>query len=49
MLTYIQSISHVNIDEVFVTQVLLEELKKTKNMTVWPCSSLWRRATSLIR
>jgi hypothetical protein len=40
MLTYIQSVSHVNIDEV-LDQVLLEELKKTKNMTVWPCPSFW--------
>lgn len=40
MLTYIQSASHVNVDEV-LDQVLLEELKKTKNMTVWPCPSFW--------
>jgi hypothetical protein len=40
MLTYIQSVSHVNVDEV-LDQVLLEELKKTKNMTKWPCPSFW--------
>jgi hypothetical protein len=40
MLTYIQTISHVNVAEV-LDQVLLEELKKTKNMTVWPCPSFW--------
>jgi hypothetical protein len=40
ILTYIQSVSHVNVNEI-LDQVLLEELKKTKNMTQWPCPSFW--------
>lgn len=40
MLTYVQSVSHVNVNDV-LDQVLLEELKLTKNMTKWPCPSFW--------
>lgn len=40
MLSYVQSISGVNVDDV-LDKVLMEEMKKTNNMTQWPCPSFW--------
>jgi len=40
MLTYIQKISKADINKV-LDEVLLEEVRKTKNMTAWPCPSFW--------
>lgn len=40
ILTRIQATSHVNVLEI-LDKVLLEEMKKTKNLTTWPCESFW--------
>lgn len=40
ILTHLQRHSMIEIHE-FMDVVLMEELKLTKNMTVWPCPSFW--------
>jgi hypothetical protein len=39
-LTHVQSLSRVNVLKV-LDQVLLEELQRTRNLTIWPCPSFW--------
>jgi hypothetical protein len=40
MLTYIQSVAHVDVLKV-LDEVLIEEMNLSRNMTVWPCLSFW--------
>lgn len=40
-LTHVQAFSHVKDIMVLLDQVLVEELKLSRNMTIWPCPSFW--------
>jgi hypothetical protein len=40
ILSYIQDSTHADVYTI-LNQVLLEELKLSKNLTVWPCPSFW--------
>jgi hypothetical protein len=40
ILTHVQSLSRVNVLKV-LDQVLLDELQRTNNLTIWPCPSFW--------
>lgn len=40
-LTHVQAVSRVKDVMAILDQVLLDELKLSKNMTIWPCPSFW--------
>lgn len=47
ILTHVQEVSRVNVMAV-LDQVLLDELKLSKNLTIWPCPSFWSVAPIII-